>query len=330
MPGYDAPPPQRPFVIMNPRSGGGKVGRFDLVARAEALGAEVFLLEGPDVDVAAVARNAVARGADLLGVAGGDGTQALVAGVAAELDVPLLVISAGTRNHFALDLGLDRQDPSTCLAALTEDAVKLHVDLGSIAGRTFVNNASFGAYAARPEPGVPRGQDRYDARVLPDLFRGTRVPIWWRAPTACPRPPAGGPGQRQPLRDGGPGGPGRRARMDTGVLGMVAVTVDDARQAVRLLRHSSNGLIALRRGRSWSPPTCPRSPSAWTGRRCSCRPRCAAPCARRRCGSGSRARPGVPPPRAHWDLAALRRLAAPGQHAVSAGVGGTRPRWAAS
>ena len=66
---------------MNPRSGGGKVSRFGLKEKAEAMGAEVALVEGPGVvDVAALARDAVARGADLLGVAGGDGTQALVAG----------------------------------------------------------------------------------------------------------------------------------------------------------------------------------------------------------------------------------------------------------
>ena len=105
---------------MNPRSGGGKVVKFGLQAKAEALGAEVALLDGPGyVDVAAIVRDAVDRGADLLGVAGGDGTQALVAGIAAEHDLPFLVISAGTRNHFALDLGLDRDDPSTCLDALT-------------------------------------------------------------------------------------------------------------------------------------------------------------------------------------------------------------------
>ena len=116
---HDAPPPRRPYLIMNPRSGGGKVTRFGLKDKAEALGAEVVLLEGPGpVDVGALARQAVAEGADLLGVAGGDGTQALVAGIAAEHDVPLLVISAGTRNHFALDLGLDREDPSRCLDAL--------------------------------------------------------------------------------------------------------------------------------------------------------------------------------------------------------------------
>src|SRR4029453_12068338 len=110
------PPPRRPYLIMNPRSGGGKVVRFGLKDKAEALGATVAVLEGPGtVDVGELARRAVADGADLLGVAGGDGTQALVAGIAAEHNLPLLVISAGTRNHFALDLGLDRDDPSRCL-----------------------------------------------------------------------------------------------------------------------------------------------------------------------------------------------------------------------
>ena len=90
----------------------------------------MVLLDGPGiVDVEALARKAVADGADLLGVAGGDGTQALVAGVAAEHDLPFLVISAGTRNHFALDLGLDREDPATCLDGLS-DGVELRVDLG--------------------------------------------------------------------------------------------------------------------------------------------------------------------------------------------------------
>src|SRR5438105_5569371 len=141
------PPASHPYLIMNPRSGGGKVEKFDLKRKAESLGAEVFLMSGPEpVDVAEVARKAVERGADLLGVAGGDGTQALVAGIAARHGIPFMVITAGTRNHFALDLGLDREKPLACLDALT-NAVELHVDLGVIGGRTFVNNASFGAYA---------------------------------------------------------------------------------------------------------------------------------------------------------------------------------------
>jgi Diacylglycerol kinase catalytic domain len=117
MPEYPAKPPARhPYLIMNPKSGGGKAGKFDLVRKAGDLGAEVFLIGGPEpVDVAKVAREAVERGADLLGVAGGDGTQALVAGIAAEHRLPFLVVSASTRNHFGLDLGLDREDPAACL-----------------------------------------------------------------------------------------------------------------------------------------------------------------------------------------------------------------------
>ena len=132
---------------MNPRSGGGKVTKFELADKATGLGAQVALLEGPGpVDVAAMARQAVDARRDPLGVAGGDGTQALVAGIAAEHDLPFMVISAGTRNHFALDLGLDRDDPASGLDAFT-DGVELRMDLGLIGDRTFVNNASFGAYA---------------------------------------------------------------------------------------------------------------------------------------------------------------------------------------
>ncbi len=47
MPEFAAVPARHPFLIMNPRSGGGKVGKFDLQRKAEALGAEVFLMSGP-------------------------------------------------------------------------------------------------------------------------------------------------------------------------------------------------------------------------------------------------------------------------------------------
>lgn len=170
------PPPNRPVLIMNPKSGGGKVGRFGLVERAEELGARVILLDpSAPADVAALARRAVAEGADLLGVAGGDGTQALVAAVAAEHDLPFLVVSAGTRNHFAMDLGLDRSDPSRCLGALT-DGEELRVDLGDVGGRAFVNTVSFGVYADV----VQRPEYRDDKAgtvlsLMPDLLLGEGV-----------------------------------------------------------------------------------------------------------------------------------------------------------
>jgi diacylglycerol kinase family enzyme len=231
-------PPSRPFLIMNPRSGGGKVVRFGLREKAEALGAEVAVLEGPSiVDVAQLARDAVARGADLLGVAGGDGTQALVAAVAAQNDVPLLVISAGTRNHFALDLGLDREDPATCLEAL-RNGVELRVDLGEVNGRPFVNNVSFGAYAAiveRPEYRDEKLRTTLD--LLPDLLTSATGPrLVAHADTVTVQGPQALLVSNNPYNTGDVAGLGRRPRIDGGVLGVIGVRAANAVQAARMLR----------------------------------------------------------------------------------------------
>ena len=232
------PPARRPYLIMNPKSGGGKVGRFDLKRKAEELGAEVFLIGGSQpVDVAEVARAAVASGADLLGVAGGDGTQARVAGVAAEYGLPFVVISAGTRNHFALDLGLDREDPSACLGALT-DGVELLVDLGMINDRVFVNNASFGAYAEVVESPAYR-DDKLNTtlNLLPDLLQGHRgAQLVARVDDVEINAPQALLVANNPYGTGDVAGLGRRARLDRGTLGVIGVTVSSARQAVDLIR----------------------------------------------------------------------------------------------
>jgi len=239
MPEHPAEPPARhPYVIMNPKSGGGKVEKFDLRRKAEDLGAEVFLIDGPEpVDVAQVAREAVAQGADLLGVAGGDGTQALVAGVAAEHGIPFMVISAGTRNHFALDLGLDREDPSACLGALS-DGVELRVDLGMINGQVFVNNASFGAYAEVVETPAYRGDKlKTTLNLLPDLLQGHRgARLSAQADGEEIRSPQALLVANNPYGTGDIAGLSRRARLDRGMLGVVGVKVRSARQAVDLLR----------------------------------------------------------------------------------------------
>jgi diacylglycerol kinase family enzyme len=248
MPEFEAPPPKRPFLIMNPRSGGGKVAKFGLESKARALSADVALLEGPGtVDVAELARKAVADGADLLGVAGGDGTQALVACVAAEHDIPLLVVSAGTRNHFALDLGLDRDDPSRCLDALT-DGVELHVDLGMIGERPFVNNASFGAYAAVVQsPAYRDDKVRTTLDMLPEFLAGHRgARLRARAGSVTIDSPQAVLVSNNTYGMGDVAGLGRRARLDGGVLGLVGIRVDSAVQAAGLLggRHS-RGLTVL-------------------------------------------------------------------------------------
>jgi len=239
MPEQPAQPPARhPYLIMNPKSGGGKVEQFDLRRKAEDLGAKVFLIGGPGpVDVAQIAREAVAQGADLLGVAGGDGTQALVAGIAAEHGLPFVVITAGTRNHFALDLGLDRADPPACLAALS-DGVELRVDLGLINGQVFVNNASFGAYAEVVEtPAYRADKLKTTLDLLPDLLQGHRgARLSAQADGTEIRSPQALLLANNPYGTGDIAGLSRRARLDRGMLGVVGVKVRSARQAADLVR----------------------------------------------------------------------------------------------
>jgi len=314
MPEYPArPPAAHPFFIMNPRSGGGKVGQFDLKRKAEGLGAEVFLMEGPEeVDVAAVARDAVARGVDLLGVAGGDGTQALVAEVAAEHGLPFVVITAGTRNHFALDLGLDREDPAASLDALT-DGVELHVDLGVIGGQTFVNNASFGAYAEVVQTPEYRGDKMGTTlQLLPDLLQGHEgARLEARADGTRIEAPQALLVANNPYGMGDVAGLGRRARLDGGVLGVIGVNVDSAHQAVGLLRGAhSTGVSVLTTRQIEITADAPRIPVGIDGEavrlptpvQCTIRPgalRVWVP----------RHRPGVPRPKPEMSWARLRQLA---------------------
>jgi diacylglycerol kinase family enzyme len=322
VPSRETPPPKRAFLIMNPRSGGGKVAKFGLKERAEALGAEVTLLEGPGVvDVAALARQAVADGADLLGVAGGDGTQALVAGIAAEHDLPFLVISAGTRNHFAMDLGLDRDNPAACLDALTTDGVEQRIDLGIIGDRTFVNNASFGAYAEVVEnPAYRDDKAGTTLEILPDLLSGHRgAKLTARAGETTISGPQALLVSNNPYELSDIAGLGRRAQLDAGALGVVAVTVNNTLQAIALLRGArGQGVTTLTTAEVVVDADVPQVPVGIDGETilmpapvtCTIRPkalRVRVP----------RDRPGVPPPRPRRDWAALRQLASFRRHPPS-------------
>jgi diacylglycerol kinase family enzyme len=144
-PGDPVPPATRPVLLMNPKSGGGKVERFNLVEEARRRGIEPIVL-GPDDDLDRLARDAVARGADVIGMAGGDGSQALVAGVAMRHDVAFVCVPAGTRNHLAMDLGLDRENVVDALDAFG-DAMERRVDLAVVGDRVFANNVTMGLYA---------------------------------------------------------------------------------------------------------------------------------------------------------------------------------------
>ena len=221
-----ASPPRRPVLIVNPRSGGGKVTRYDLVGECRARGIEAVVFE-PGDDLSQLARAAVAGGADVIGMAGGDGSQAAVAAVAAEHDVAYVCVPAGTRNHFAFDLGVDRNDIVGALDAFRQGDER-RIDLGRANGRVFVNNAALGAYGAVIEsPDYRAHKMRTVIRMLPGLI----------GPKAEPFDLAfDGPDQRRhgqavlllvannPYEIHPSPVAGTRGSLDAGVLGVIAVT----------------------------------------------------------------------------------------------------------
>lgn len=129
------------FLLVNPRSGKASPTADELVAAARDRGIHAHVLR-PGEDATEAARSANAQA---LGIAGGDGSLAAVAAVAVERDLRFVCVPFGTRNHFARDIGLDRDDP---LAAL--DAYRGHerrIDIGWANERLFLNNVSLGVYA---------------------------------------------------------------------------------------------------------------------------------------------------------------------------------------
>jgi diacylglycerol kinase family enzyme len=141
---HAADPSQQPVLFLNPKSGGGKAVRAGLAERAREKGIEVIVVS-PDRALAALVDEAVSRGADSLGVAGGDGSLAVVSAAAVTHGLPFVCVPAGTRNHFALDLGIDRHDLVGSLDAFT-DGVERRIDIAEVNGRLFLNNVSLGVY----------------------------------------------------------------------------------------------------------------------------------------------------------------------------------------
>jgi diacylglycerol kinase family enzyme len=147
------------LLLVNPRAGDARPSPEEVADAATARGIEVHVLrEGDD----AVAIGRAAR-ADALGVAGGDGSLAPVAAVAVDRDLPFVCVPFGTRNHFARDLGLDRDDPLAALDAFAGQ--ERRIDLGRAGDRPFLNNVSIGLYA-RLVHGRERHRRRRDTLAL--------------------------------------------------------------------------------------------------------------------------------------------------------------------
>jgi diacylglycerol kinase family enzyme len=237
--------PSRPVVVWNPKSGGGKALAANLGAEARARGIEPIELK-PGDDLIQLVRAAVADGADALAAAGGDGTQALVATIAAEHDLPFACIPAGTRNHFALDLGVDRDDVVGALDAFV-DGGERRVDLAEVNGRVFVNNVSLGLYAeAVQRAGYRNAKVRTVLDTIPEF--------------------SGAAGDGHVLEYTGPGGvSGRRAtvimisnnqyRLGNIVGSGTRPSIDDGQLGVAVAELTSNDARGRARLRQWKAPT---------------------------------------------------------------------------
>ena len=258
------PPTARPVepagngvLLMNVRSGGGKVERFHLVDEARRRGITTVLLRAGD-DLRSLAEQAVAGGADVIGMAGGDGSQALVADVARRHDVAFVCVPAGTRNHFALDLGLDRADVAGALDAFGP-AVEHRIDLATVGGRVFVNNASLGVYATVVQSPAYRDAKLSTAvAMLPDML-GPHAPgfdLRYAGPDGAPADSADLLlVSNNPYAIRSASGAGSRPRLDTGLLGIVAVRAESAAEVSTLLALETAGAIHRFRGlRQWTAP----------------------------------------------------------------------------
>jgi diacylglycerol kinase family enzyme len=223
-----APRPSHPVLFYNPLSGGGKATRFNLAEEARRRGIEPIEVDW-DRGLPAMVADAMAAGADALAMAGGDGSQAIVAEIAAAKELPYACIPAGTRNHFALDLGVNRDDVVGALDALV-DGRERRVDLAEVNGRVFVNNVSLGFYAeAVQQEGYRDAKLKTFLAIAPaDLGSDPDAPSFrWRDAD-------GEPGEgavallvsNDVYRLGTVIAAGTRPRLDEGVLGIAVLTAE--------------------------------------------------------------------------------------------------------
>jgi diacylglycerol kinase family enzyme len=240
--------PARPVLFFNPKSGGGKAEKFKLADEARARGIEpIELTRGGDLEQ--LVRDAVAGGADGLAMAGGDGSQAIVAAIAAERGLPYACVPAGTRNHFALDLGVDRDDVVGALDAFVDGGEK-RVDLAEVNGRVFVNNVSLGLYAeAVQREGYREAKLRTILDSLPDALGpdGAGLNLRWTGPGGHEH--SSGAAiliSNNRYRLGRAVGSGTRPRIDDGLLGITVAGAPTGR--------GSGGRLPQRPWREWSAP----------------------------------------------------------------------------
>jgi diacylglycerol kinase family enzyme len=202
----------------------------------------------PGDDLKALATDA-AQTAEVIGMAGGDGSQAIVADVAARRGIAFVCIPSGTRNHFALDLGIDRDDVVGALDGYT-GGVERTIDLAYVNEHPFVNNVSLGVYAQIIQSDAYRAAKRETVEsMLPDMLGPEAERFDLRFVDADDRPHGTAKlvlvSNNEYVLDR-LGDFGKRARLDGGTLGIVTLELETAADVVRLV-----GLDAVGRARSF-------------------------------------------------------------------------------
>lgn len=249
------PAAARPALVVNPRSGDGRAAQLGLIPKAREQGIRVYEFDGTTA-VLDLVQQALDDGADVVGVAGGDGSLAAAAALAAERGADFVCVPAGTRNHFALDVGLDRADPLAALGAFGV-AHRRRVDLARVNGVPFLNNVSVGLYGSIVQDSAYRG-DKWGTTLalLPDLVTAD--------PQALDLSYTDDDGDRRddaqvilvsnnPYTMAGVG-LASRARLDTGSLGVVCLRIDGGR-AAEVFARAVFGVGNTTALRSWSVTT---------------------------------------------------------------------------
>lgn len=241
-PGDPVPAARRPVLLVNPRSGGGKAAQDGLVVKARSRGVQCHVF-GPDADLVTLARSALDDGADVVGVAGGDGSLAAVADLVSRAGAELVCVPAGTRNHFAMDLGLDRRDPAAALDAFGPARV-LTIDLARVNGTAFLNNVSMGVYGEVVQSASYRDRKiETTLQQLPDLVEDP-PDLRFTGPDGLPHTTvqivhvSNNP---YLLEVRGAGG---RPRLDTGQLGVVTAELANARAVTEMFARAALGMLS--------------------------------------------------------------------------------------
>ena len=138
------------FVILNTESGKDdtkpSADGIEEMFRSRGTRARVVTVTGGD-DIPGRVRELIAQpGVDCVVAAGGDGTICAVAGALSESGIDLGVLPLGTFNYFARRFEIPEEVEGAVDAVC--DGRTETIDLGSVNGRIFINNASIGLYPA--------------------------------------------------------------------------------------------------------------------------------------------------------------------------------------